>query len=321
VLCTCEGMQPCSAPPCLHRVFYSKHILALRVLFNRRLAKLKKFTKEGWISPGDGELLTSSLWERILATEQFNPRFTQFSTVFGGLNLVSNSHLTRETLSRSRTRRLEEPYNAWEDLELPSLVPRESSRHHSTTRKQSARASTGSAWAEHEGRGSTFSNRGGANCRGSTGSVLSEASNVARLSGRGDGDFAAGAPVSGSVHASRPFLGSLQHQGGQEPTGADTVKRSTAHFHQGTDSADLKSVSWSSCVPAASSSSSSRDDQATQLPDGVLGEAAGRNSVESFRMSSSSSSSSSQPMPPLATNPQAPGDKGDLLPGMARQLS
>merc|ERR1712137_1110513 len=56
------------------RFFYCKHLLALRVILNRRMQKLKKFTAEGWISPGDGEGLIEALWERIVQAEQFFPQ-------------------------------------------------------------------------------------------------------------------------------------------------------------------------------------------------------------------------------------------------------
>jgi len=56
------------------RFFYCKHLLALRMIFNRRLNKLKKFIHDGLLSHGDGQALEEVLLERINEVNLWNPR-------------------------------------------------------------------------------------------------------------------------------------------------------------------------------------------------------------------------------------------------------
>jgi hypothetical protein len=67
------------------RFFYGKHFLALRMLLTRKLAKLKTFTKEGWLADDDAEGLKMSLWDRIQEVGQFVPRIRPSSKNKGGL--------------------------------------------------------------------------------------------------------------------------------------------------------------------------------------------------------------------------------------------
>jgi len=55
------------------RFYFCKHDLALRVLLNRRLQKLKKLMNEGWITSGDGQGLMEALWDRIVETDHYVP--------------------------------------------------------------------------------------------------------------------------------------------------------------------------------------------------------------------------------------------------------
>jgi len=87
-----EEIQP-------RRWFYCKHGLALRILLNKRLAKLQKITDAGWISAADGEELMEALWERIVQADQFFPR------------------RAKRCCDRDKTTELIEA-NAWDDLEL-----------------------------------------------------------------------------------------------------------------------------------------------------------------------------------------------------------
>merc|ERR1712032_826595 len=92
-----EGIEP-------HRFFYAKHLIALRVVMNRRLQKLKDFTDEGWLTPADGERLVLALQDRIVQADQFFPRLRQTSKAGTG---------SIEALS----------CNAWDDFDVTRGSP------------------------------------------------------------------------------------------------------------------------------------------------------------------------------------------------------
>jgi len=89
------------------RFFYSKHVVALRVVMNRRVAKIEKFINDGWLSNSDGENLLHSLWDRILQVDQYIPRV----------------HFGSATASRPAR---VEAANAWEDVDFLEQVGGES---------------------------------------------------------------------------------------------------------------------------------------------------------------------------------------------------
>lgn len=100
------------------RFFYCKHLLALRVILNRRLEKLKKFTAEGWISPADGQGLIEALWERIIQAEQF---FPQIQTTAH----TKHAHLEVKAGGLERQRTSLEGCNAWDGVEIiPVSTPK-----------------------------------------------------------------------------------------------------------------------------------------------------------------------------------------------------
>lgn len=56
------------------RFFYCKHLLALRMVLNRRLKKLSKFMHDGLLSQGDGAALEEFLLERLNEVNLWDPR-------------------------------------------------------------------------------------------------------------------------------------------------------------------------------------------------------------------------------------------------------
>jgi hypothetical protein len=95
------------------RYFYSKHILALRVILNKRLLKLKKFVHAGWVSTSDAGNLMDELWGRILQADQFFPQIREDKK--GDENDktgAGKSSMSSSELSSPKA-------NAWADVELP----------------------------------------------------------------------------------------------------------------------------------------------------------------------------------------------------------
>lgn len=94
-----EELQP-------RRFFYSKHILALRVVMKRRLDKLHKFVDEGWLNAADGDFLVEIFQERLNEAEQYFPR-------------LHSRAMT--SLTKSDRRPSVDASNAWKDLDLHGL--------------------------------------------------------------------------------------------------------------------------------------------------------------------------------------------------------
>lgn len=92
------------------RFYYVQHLLALRVLMNTRLAKLKKSVREGWISPEDGAGLQVVLNQRIVEVDRYFPR------------LHTHFRQDDEDDPKIGTRRkVQEAANAWDDLDIGAL--------------------------------------------------------------------------------------------------------------------------------------------------------------------------------------------------------
>jgi NhaP-type Na+/H+ or K+/H+ antiporter len=97
------------------RYFYSKHILALRVILNKRLLKLKKFVHAGWMTTADAGGLMDEFWSRIVQADQFFPQIG--SSKDGDENenaktVAGKAGMSGSELSSSKS-------NAWADVELP----------------------------------------------------------------------------------------------------------------------------------------------------------------------------------------------------------
>jgi len=85
------------------RYFFTKNLLALRVLLNNRLEKLRHVIDSGWISASDGEHLIEALQERITQADLFFPRIHTRAD--------GNKDMRRVSQLRSNTA------NAWDDFD------------------------------------------------------------------------------------------------------------------------------------------------------------------------------------------------------------
>jgi hypothetical protein len=125
-----EELQP-------RRFFYAKHLLAMRVLMNRRLGKLRHLIEEGWLTAADGEGLILALQERIVQVDHFLP------------------HLQTSVRVRQRTRSPEPeatvrawtnpdarfPGQAWQGVDFARRSSRRSSNSWTLSSSRSARHS------------------------------------------------------------------------------------------------------------------------------------------------------------------------------------
>jgi len=91
------------------RYFYVKHFLALRYVMNKRLSRLKRFIREGWLAPGDVEGLTHEFQKRISQVEQFIPSarlYRYYSKAARGSmledNFIESDAWTREEIEEDR---------------------------------------------------------------------------------------------------------------------------------------------------------------------------------------------------------------------------
>jgi hypothetical protein len=96
--------------------FFTKHLLLLRILLNRRVEKLSKYIREGWLSDGDGIKLKEAFFERIGQVDQFWPHIDTMKPKNSNELVHSNS----STSDDSRMRRSQSNKGAWADVDLPS---------------------------------------------------------------------------------------------------------------------------------------------------------------------------------------------------------
>lgn len=118
-----EELQP-------RRFFYAKHALALRVMMNRRLEKVRRLTEEGWLSSADSEGLVASLQGRIVQVDQFLPRLRSMESVVG----ARPCELAQAPMAP-----------AWQDVDLVQKAHRESLYSSDGDRASTSRASAKSS--------------------------------------------------------------------------------------------------------------------------------------------------------------------------------